>query len=176
MARRNESTAFLKECIADALLRLMEDKPQDRITAQEIATLAGVGRATVFRHFKTKGEILTFKLVQLWAHWAQEHNLIDVRTFSLLTTEALFAFNLSIRPMLCKIYEAGMQSCIYDAFYQIMAPQFGGELAHCYANSFYSYAIFGLLDEWVKRGFRETPQQMADIVVHEIVGRNIFIS
>lgn len=66
-----------------------------------------------------------------------------------------------------------MQNTIHDAFYQIMEPSFGTDTVNSYANRFYSYGIFGLLDEWIKKGFRETPQEMADIVINEIVGKNI---
>ena len=173
MSRRNKSTDFLKECMADALLHLMEHKPVEKITAQEITDLAGVGRATFFRHFASKGEMLTFKLVTLWDRWAHTHNLPDKSKFSLQTTEEMFAFNLAYRSIICKIYENRLQNTIYDAFYQVMFPQYGTDTVRCYANRFYSYGAFGLLDEWVRRGFRETPAQMADIVINKIVGKNI---
>ena len=35
----------------------------------------------------------------------------------------------------------------------------------CYKSSFYSYGLFGLLDEWITHGFRETPEQMNEIVM-----------
>ncbi len=173
MPRRNKSTEFLKECIADAMLQLMETKPLEKITAQEITDLAGVGRATFFRHFSSKGEVLTFKLVTLWNRWADEHGLKDKSKFSLRTTEELFAFNLENRDIISKIYGANMKNTIYDAFYEVMSPQFGTDVVHCYANRFYSYGIFGLLDEWVKRGFSETPKQISDIVINHIVGENV---
>lgn len=43
MPRRNKSTDFLKECIADAMLQLMEEKPLKKITVKEITDTAGVG-------------------------------------------------------------------------------------------------------------------------------------
>ena len=82
MARRNKSTEFLKECIADSLLKLMEEKTLSQITALEITNTAGVGRATFFRHFSSKEDVLTFKLLLLWERWAQEHELIDISKFS----------------------------------------------------------------------------------------------
>ena len=33
-----------------------------------------------------------------------------------------------------------------------------------YANAVYAYALFGALKEWVARDFKETPEQVADIV------------
>lgn len=44
MSKKNKSAEFRNDCIADALLQLMEEKPIEKITAQEITDLAGVGR------------------------------------------------------------------------------------------------------------------------------------
>ena len=56
-----------------------------------------------------------------------------------------------------------MQSAVYDAFYQLMMPQYGANAEECYKTRFYSYGLFGLLDEWVKRGFKETSDEMVRI-------------
>ena len=56
-----------------------------------------------------------------------------------------------------------MQSAIYDAFYQIMMPQYGNSAKERYQMRFYSYGLFGLLDEWIKRGFQETPREMVGL-------------
>lgn len=56
----------LKECLADALLQLIVSKPMEKITIDELAEKAGVGRVTYFRAFHSKQEVLTFKIVRLW--------------------------------------------------------------------------------------------------------------
>lgn len=173
MSRKNKSTEFINDCIADALLQLMEEKPIEKITAQEITDLAGVGRATFFRHFHSKDDILTYKLIRLWNQWVINHNLSQEGHFSLSNTEDLLAFNLSIRPLIYRIYSAGMQHAIYMAFYQVMEPYFSFEPLHNYTSKFYAYGVFALLDEWIKRDFAETPKQIADIVVHQIVGKDV---
>lgn len=92
MSRKNKSAEFINDCIADALLQLMEEKPIEKITAQEITDLAGVGRATFFRHFRSKDEILTYKLIRLWNRWVIDHDLSTEGHFSLSNTEDLLAF------------------------------------------------------------------------------------
>ena len=52
------TTEFLKECMADALIKLLAVKPIEKITVQEIVTYAGVGRTTWFRSFASKREAL----------------------------------------------------------------------------------------------------------------------
>ena len=66
MARGSKTTEFLKECLSDALIRLMREKKIEKISVKEIADTAGVGRATWFRNYTSKSEALTFKLVQVW--------------------------------------------------------------------------------------------------------------
>ena len=42
MARGNKTTEFLKECLSDALIRLMREKDFEKIFIKEIADTAGV--------------------------------------------------------------------------------------------------------------------------------------
>ena len=42
----------------------------------------------------------------------------------------------------------------------------------CYQARFYSYGLFGLLDEWVKRGYKETPDEMVNILYQVMDDRN----
>ena len=32
-----------------------------------------------------------------------------------------------------------------------------------YRNLFYSHGVYGVLDEWIERGFAESPRQMAEL-------------
>ena len=69
---------------------------------------------------------------------------------------------------LCPECEALSQSAIYDAFYQVMMPQYGANAKECYQARFYSYGLFGLLDEWIKRGFKESVEEMV-IFFYQII-------
>lgn len=53
MAQGTKTTEFLKECLSDALIRLMREKPFDKISINEMAKEAGVNRSTWFRNFTT---------------------------------------------------------------------------------------------------------------------------
>lgn len=166
-----KTTEFLKECLADALIKLLKTKAIEKITIPEIAETADVGRTTYFRNFATKTEMITFKLIKLWERWAEKYNLTERSKFSLDNASTFFEFNYSIKELLILIYNRELQSTVYDAFYKIMMPQFGANAYECYQSRFYSYGLFGLLDEWVKRGFNETPEQMAQ-TMHKIIANS----
>lgn len=154
---------FIKECMADALLNIMKEKPFKKITINEIADAAGVNRSTWFRNFNDKNEAITYKLIQLWHRWAEEHNMKERRHYTLDNAENFFAFNYSIKDLLSRVYREELQGCVYNAFYQIMMPQYGAEPTECYEARFYSYGLFGFLDEWIKRGFYEMPEQLTEL-------------
>lgn len=159
-----KTTIFLKECMADALLELMKEKQFSKITVKDISEAADVNRSTWFRHFNTKNEAITFKLIQLWNRWADNKDIKERHRYTLDNANTFFQFNYSIKDVLLKIYQSDLQSCVYEAFYQIMMPQYGINPIECYRARFYSYGLFGLLDEWIKRGFYEKPEEMAQLI------------
>ena len=168
MARGNKTTEFLKECLSDALIQLMREKDFEKISIKEIADTAGVGSATWFRNYTSKNEALTFKFVQVWNRWADEHAIAVRDRFDLANAKNFFQFNYEIKHILEIVYTSNMQSAIYDAFYQVMMPQYGANAKECYQARFYSYGLFGLLDEWIKRGFKESVEEMV-IFFYQII-------
>ena len=116
MARGNKTTEFLKECLSDALIQLMREKDFEKISIKEIADTAGVGRATWFRNYTSKNEALTFKFVQVWNRWADEHAIAVRDRFDLANAKNFFQFNYEIKHILEIVYTSNMQSAIYDAF------------------------------------------------------------
>ena len=106
MGSNARASGFLKECMADALIQLMPQKEFSRITVNEIAAAAGVNRSTWFRHFETKNDALTFKLVQLWLRYTavqpqiSQHILWKMRTIFLnLPIRSANCSQLFIRPV-----------------------------------------------------------------------------
>ena len=160
------SSDYLKECIADAILVLIKDKPIEKVTVDEIAAKAGVGRATYFRSFASKSDAITFKFIKLWERYA-ELNDIKVRDrFDINNALPFFEYNYSIKHILSLVYAAGQQEALHESFYRIMCKkEDAGDALGIYREKFYAHGLYGLLDEWVKRDFRETPQQMANLLM-----------
>lgn len=92
MGSSRKTTDFLKECMADALLRTMKEKPFSKITVNEIADAAGVNRSTWFRNFSDKNEAITFKLIQLRHRWADGHGMKERRRYTLDNAADFFDF------------------------------------------------------------------------------------
>lgn len=154
---------FLKECIADSLIKLMEHTDFTKITIADITKGAGVNRSTWFRNFSTKNECLTYKLIMLWERWSAEHNIIKTANYSFDNAKDFLFFCYDIKDILTAIYKSNVFSVTYDAFNSILRAQFESTEKMFYENRFYLNGMFGLLEEWTKRDFFEKPEQMNDI-------------
>ncbi len=158
MSSNKKASGFLKECMADALITLMKSSEYSKITINEIADLAGVNRSTWFRNFSDKSDALCFKLVSLWQQWAEKKGLNT--EYTLENSLDFFGFNYENRELISLIIAAGQGSAVYEAFYNIMLPQYNEDQ---YVVRFYSYGMFALLGQWNKRNFKETPEEMVEI-------------
>lgn len=165
MSRTAESTIRTKEIIADALLELMKKQPFAKIKIEDITEKAGVGRVTYFRNFHSKEEVITYKFIRMWERYCDEHNLKERQHFNIDNAQDFFEYNLGIRPILEIVYRSGVQSAVSDSFFAIMLPPKEENTENWYREKFYSYGLFGLLDGWVRRGFKETTQEMRDMLL-----------
>ena len=140
MKRKNKSTEFLLECMADSLIALMKEKEYRKITVSEITEKSGVGRATYFRHVKSKEELIIYKLKICWERWAAEAGLRTRTGFALENTEAFFNFNYANREWFLLVYKAGLSQTLLSAFDAIFVDQ-SEDKDQQYANAFFSLLL-----------------------------------
>ena len=157
---------YLKECIADAIIVLIKEKPLEKISIDEIVKKAGVGRATYFRSFNSKSEAITFKFIKMWEQYCELNDLKVRDSFDLDNAQHFFEYNYSIRHILEIVYRAGLQKAIHESFYRIvLTMEHTSDTAKLYREKFYAHGLYGLLDEWVKRNFSETLDEMAQMLI-----------
>ena len=157
---------FLKDCIADAFVKLIKEKHPDKLTAQEISLQAGVGRATYFRNFSSKEDVLTYALCHLWKEWTDER--IDVKTVT-NNVHDFFEFNYIHKDLIKRIYEVHYEQTIQKAFFQILSEYPSYNPLDVYLTRFVSYGLFGILEEWAKRDFKESVDELSTFVEEQVL-------
>lgn len=160
MGRRTETTEYLKECIANALIRLMNDAPVEKIRIQEITESAGVGRMTWFRYFSSKTDALVFKLQQLWNGWIGE-NPCSCRIGSYEHALWFFSFWHSIRPLLSLLNRHRQYDVLLQFFLLYAGAVDDGPGRERYHEMFFAYGMLGIVMEWTAGDFQETPEKLA---------------
>ena len=64
-----ETTEMLNKQMGDALIELLKEKPISKISIEELTKKADVGRATFFRHFDSKEDLLSYRLVEIYKEY-----------------------------------------------------------------------------------------------------------
>ena len=153
MRRTTATTDYLKECMGTALLELMKEKPIEKISIEEMTAKADVGRSTYFRYFKSKDEVLSFKITCLWKRFSDEHGATNFAPGSYDGIRLFFEFCLSTRPICDLLYSADRQYVILNFYLQEAASIVANADAKThYFIQFITYGLFGLMNAWVLRG------------------------
>ena len=164
MGGNSKTAMLLKECMADALIRLLAKKSIEKITVQEITDLAGVGRATYFRHCTTKEELIAFKLICLSERWREERENDDQSVHNGDQIYEFFSFCTTIQRLLLLIYRRNIQLSVFDSFVSsLILPEQKNRRA-VYRARYCAYGVLGMLEEWVKHDFQETPEELAEMI------------
>lgn len=165
MRRTTATTEYLKECMGTALLELMKEKPVEKISIEEMTAKADVGRSTYFRYFKTKDEVLAFKILCLWNRFVEEKHVTAFQSDLYMSTRLFFEFCLSIRDINDLLYQVGHQNVILDVYLQILNPgKQEDDIITYYKQNGTAYALYGIVNAWILRGYKETPSQMVAIL------------
>ena len=160
---KKSQTAFLKLCLADALVKLMQEQEFDRINVSAICALAGVGRTTFYRHFGTKGskeDLLVFKIEDEWERYAEKHEE-EVEADNGL---ALARFIYENKRLFALIDEQGLVVVLMRSIERLMTGGEPSEKSSSYLEAFFVYGYFGIIYRWIKQGFDETPDQVRNLI------------
>ncbi len=170
----DKRTNFLKECIADSLLRLLETKDFESITITEITKLANVGRATYYRYFPTKEAVIVFKLQYMLEEW--ENQLPEpLRKKQPPTMEGAVAFMtfFYVNDQLFKqLYQNRLLHLLLEAFYGFFEKSIEPEEELSpFIQAFHIFGMFGMIREWVRTGMEVTPEEITIIMFKDALQR-----
>ena len=164
MKKTPVSSLFMKDCFADAVIRLLEENRLDEIQVKQICEVSGYHRASWFRSFHSKHEAVTYKMVRLWQNWSEEHGLTVRDEFTLDNAEAFFCYNYEIRDITSLLYRRGLMDDVCASFTAILYSKYREDRYKRYRAALFSYALFGVLQEWISHDFNEPPTVMAHFI------------
>ena len=156
--------AYVVERLTGALLELLEEKPLSDISVSELCDRAGVGRASFYRNFQEKEDILRARVYHLFNGWVGELEKdppLDRLIF------ALFSHLDAHRDFYALLSRRGLVPLLKDVILSVCGFQAEGEALAAYASAFAAYSLYGWVEVWFLRGMRESPAEMAALFVRE---------
>lgn len=158
------TSGFLKDCMAEALMHLLERYPLEKIQVKQICEASGYHRASWFRSFRSKHEAVTYYMVRLWQRWAVDHGVQVYDKFVLDNADAFFQYNYEVRDTTRLLYRRGLMDDLAASFTYTLRDRHRDDPGQAYLAALYAFSLFGILREWILRNFDLPPADMARII------------
>lgn len=163
----------VKDAIAAALVRLMQDKRLEQITIQEITRQAWVGRSTFYRNFGSKEDVLRFYIRTLFdAGKREEEPYSDDHLRAFVVSQ--FRRCREHKDFFAALQKSGLLHLLYQQGTVITRDNIAkfGLYQNPYQAVFFSSAAVGVMIQWIEGGFQENEQTMADLFIYLMDGRH----
>ena len=169
--------------LSDALVALMQEKPMEKITVQEVLERATVGRSTFYLHYRDKNDLFLCVLEDGMETWSTALLRKREKSLRVVAVEEFFAHAASAR----KFYRALVNSGRIHEFFELAQGYFARGIARRLKDmglknlrqselDARSHALAGnllsLLKWWIDRGGPEPPRAM-DELFHRMAWRGL---
>lgn len=154
--------AYVIEHITDALLKLLHSKPIEDISISELCDLAGIGRASFYRNFESKEDILREYIQQIFKEWTDESDKKENKPLSDLLY-LLFAHFEKHRDFYGLLNERNLVFLLKDVIIGLCGPKPEHAKEEAYARAYAAYTLYGWIEVWFQRGMRETAEEISEM-------------
>ena len=155
-----ENISYVKEQLTEALLRLMEKQKFEELTVSHIVIEAMVSRASFYRNFTDKEDILRQYLLRLIRQWGAEFE----RTGDPDWVKSLLGHYYQNRDIYLLLYSQKLSYLVLDTIKAERGPKPEQNNLSAYASAWFCGGLFGWIDEWIKRGMQEMPEEMVRLM------------
>lgn len=145
--------------ITKAVLKLMQNKNLSDLTISQICDEAGVGRASFYRNFESKEDVLHKHLKDLANEWTNQHE--GLKNYNIV--EAIFDHFWTHKELFIMLYRQGLAHISLQSIKDACGPKPEQTNITAYTTAYLSYGLYGWIEEWFKRGLQETPTEMAEL-------------
>lgn len=165
MDKRLELNLEVKNAIAKALFILLTQTQLNEITIKSLVQKAGVARASFYRNFKSKEDVISYFLNTLLLQYKEKYaaDLSHIARYdNVLRT---FTYVYSYKMELSSLFHAKLGQMFLDAINEYIITS--TDLRHekqLYKYPFYSYAgaLYNVIYYWITSGCKETPKEITE--------------
>ena len=174
-----------KRALEASLKELLRHKPLDKITVGDLTDHCGVNRMTFYYHFKD-----IYDLVEWCCEEDAARALAGQKTYDTWQEGLLQVFEtvLENKPFILNVYRSvsreRIESYLYSLTYQLIEGVVEEQSENLivteeqkkFIADFYKYSFVGVMLDWIRRGMKESPQEMAELIsvtMHGNIGNSL---
>lgn len=167
---KNATNIFIKECIAQALVELIQTKPLSKITITELADRAGVSRMSYYRNFQSKEEIFSSYLDVILARYDEEEKRVSSNGIYYDKNHMVhyFTFLLDYKEFFSAVTQHGYGDIFLKAITGYIVNKWqknqDDKYMEYYTLHAFAGSLFNLYVAWAENDYKESPEKMAKIL------------
>ena len=151
---------FVKREITSTLIKMMSEVPFDKITISDLVAKAQVGRASFYRNFIDKQDVLHQESNRLMIEWGGKFRF-DGTDKSSSTLISFLDFLKKHQGFYITLFSTGHDDIIQKAILQQFSISEDSPNVIAYLASSIGYMTYGWVYEWIKRGMQESGTELA---------------
>lgn len=158
MSANADAHNIVIESITESLLRLMRKKPLSEIKISELCQLAGVSRVSFYRNYNSLADILVKYLTHCTDEWWKDFSTRTPEEFSRTFFPELLAQYKKHENLMLLIYQNDVSYILKDHIFLCCAVNDASDENDAYSRAALAGCLYGLIDEWIKRGMNSFPK------------------
>lgn len=164
----------VKEYYTEALFQLLERKPMEAITVSDLVKRSGASRASFYRNYSSKEQIVEEYLEKVFGDIFLRHPLDGENRRQELCE--LFREIYRHRKTLTVLKKAGQLDKIDNIIYDDTLAQIRqiGVLNNKYQPYYFAGAASAFIKAWVDFDFAESPEEITELFVKSLAGYMLF--
>lgn len=153
---------YVIEHITKSLLTLLEENAIEDISIRELCDNAGIGRASFYRNYNSKEDILKAYINQLFDEWKngwEKNNRMPLNS----AIGTIFGHFEQHRDFYHLLNERHLIYLLKDVILDTMEMKPDLPKAEAYAKAFAAYSLYGWIEVWFQRGMQESAEEMQQL-------------
>ncbi len=165
MRKKDQSTKFIKICLADALIKLLDTgMPFDQINVKDICVTAGIGRTTYYRYFDNRDGKKNLLIIRFYIAW-EEYCAKHPQEIQASRLQTMINFFYSEKDLLLLLHRNELtMSAVFSTIYDAIGPKGEDDKEKSYFKAFLACSLFGVLYHWIQTGLADPPEYISELV------------
>ncbi|MGO5543158.1 TetR/AcrR family transcriptional regulator [Blautia sp. HCP3S3_H10_1] len=174
-----------KNALEESLKKFLLQKPLDKITISDLTADCGISRMAFYYHFKDIYDLVEWSCIEDATRALQGKKTYDTWQEGLLQ---IFEAVLENKPFIMNVYRTvsreRVENYLYSLTYQLIEDVVEEQSENLmvteeqkkFIADFYKYSFVGVMLDWIKRGMKEPPKEMADLIsvtMHGNIGNSL---
>ena len=157
MKRKNEAHDIVMESLMGALLQLMQKKRLSEINISELCAKAGVSRVSFYRNFNSFDDILVQYLKKTTDDWWEDFIAREPDLRYEIFWQELFDLYKEHAQLIRLLQKNNVTYLLKDHIFACCGPKPEHDARTAYICAMVAGAIYGTVDEWIRRGMGDAP-------------------